>query len=59
MAKHKKLVIKDVSGFTGSFNLAAKNVAIADAMPDDATGSNGRLYVNCGIRFEILFGCPF
>ena len=43
---NEKALIKDVSGFTGSFNLAAKNVAIADAMPDDATGSNGRLYVN-------------
>ncbi len=42
---NEKVLIKDVSGFTGSFNLAAKNVAIADAMPDDATGSNGRLYV--------------
>ena len=43
---NEKALIKDVSGFTGSFNLAAKNVAIADAMPDDATGNNGRLYVN-------------
>ena len=42
---NEKALIKDVSGFTGSFNLAAKNVAIADAMPDDATGNNGRLYV--------------
>ena len=42
----ENVLLKDVSGFTGSFNLAAKNVAIADAMPDDATGNNGRLYVN-------------
>ena len=42
---NEKALIKDISGFTGSFNLAAKNVAIADAMPDDATGNNGRLYV--------------
>lgn len=41
----EKVLIKDISGFTGSFNLAAKNVAIADAMPEDATASNGRLYV--------------
>lgn len=41
----EKILIKDISGFTGSFNLAARNVAIADAMPDDATGSNGRLYI--------------
>jgi lysophospholipase L1-like esterase len=41
----EKVLIKDISGFTGSFNLSAKNVAIADAMPDGATASNGRLYV--------------
>jgi len=41
----EKVLIKDISGFAGSFNLAAKNVAIADAMPEEATASNGRLYV--------------
>ena len=45
----EKVLIKDISGFTGSFNLAAKNVAIADAMPEDATASNGRLYVEKGV----------
>ena len=41
----EKVLIKDISCFTGSFNLAAKNVAIADAMPEGATASNGRIYI--------------
>ena len=43
----ESVVIKDVSKFTGSFNLAAKKVAIADAMPSgvDSNISNGRLFV--------------
>ncbi len=52
----EKVLIKDVSGFAGSFNLAAKNVAIADAMPDDATASNGRLYVEKEVEISASRG---
>lgn len=40
-------IIKDVSGFAGSFNLAAKKVAIADSMPSfvDSNWNDGRLLV--------------
>ena len=40
-----KVLLKDVSGFTGQFQLAAKTVAIAPEMPTENTGSNGRLHV--------------
>ena len=40
-------IIKDVSGFAGSFNLAAKKVAIADSMPSfvNSDWNDGRLLV--------------
>ena len=41
----EKVLLKDVSGFTGQFQLAAKTVAIAPEMPTENTGSNGRLHV--------------
>ncbi len=42
----ESVVIKDVSKFTGSFNLAAKKVAIADSMMSGITDvNNGRLIV--------------
>ncbi len=42
----EKVLIKDVSAFAGSFNLAAKAVAIADSMPTDNLDYSGRLLVN-------------
>ena len=41
----EKVLIKDASEFEGSFQLAAKTVAIGPAMPSTNTGSNGRLHV--------------
>ena len=41
----EKVLLKDVSGFTGQFQLAAKTVAIADEMPTVNTGDNGKLHV--------------
>ncbi len=41
-----KVLIKDVSAFAGSFNLAAKAVAIADSMPTENLAYTGRLLVN-------------
>ena len=44
----EKVLIKDVSGFTGSFDLEAKTVALGgDTMPTTDTSSNGRLHI-CG-----------
>ena len=40
-----KVLIKDVSAFAGSFNLAAKAVAIADSMPTENLAYTGRLLV--------------
>jgi len=41
----ENVLLKDVSGFTGQFQLAAKTVAIASTMPTAHTGDNGRLHV--------------
>ena len=41
----ENVLLKDVSGFTGQFQLAAKTVAIASTMPTEYTGDNGRLHV--------------
>ena len=41
----EKILLKDISDFTGSFDLAAKTVAIASAMPDANIANNGRLFV--------------
>ena len=41
----ENVLLKDVSGFTGQFQLAAKTVAIASTMPTEYTGDNGKLHV--------------
>ncbi len=41
----ENVLLKDVSGFTGQFQLAAKTVAIASTMPTEYTGENGKLHV--------------
>ena len=39
------VVVKDVSEFTGSLNLASKTIAIADEKPSSNTGSGGLLHI--------------
>ena len=39
------VVIKDVSGFNGTFDLAAKTIAIADSKPSSNIGNNGCLHI--------------
>lgn len=41
----ERVLLKDVTDFTGQFWLAAKTVAIADEMPTENTGNNGKLHV--------------
>ena len=41
----ENVLLKDVSGFTGQFQLAAKTVAIASTIPTAYTGDNGKLHV--------------
>ena len=41
----EKALLKDVSAFTGSFDLAAKTVAIAPSVPSENLGGNGRLHI--------------
>ena len=39
------ILLKDISGWTGSFDLASKTVAIGQAVPTSYTGTDGRLHV--------------
>ena len=39
------ILLKDISGWTGSFDLASKTVAIGQAVPSSYTGTDGRLHV--------------
>ena len=39
------LLLKDISGWTGSFDLASKTVAIGQTVPSDYTGADGRLHI--------------
>ena len=50
----EKIVINDIGGFTGSFNLASKVVTIGTAKGTDA--SNGRLNFNSGYGATIVGG---
>lgn len=44
-ALSETFLVKDVSGFTGAFDLAKMNVAIADEAPSTNIDSDGRLHV--------------
>lgn len=50
----EKIIINDIDGFTGSFNLASKVVAIGTSI--GTTASNGRLNVNSGKSATIAGG---
>ncbi len=39
------ILIKDISGWTGSFDLASKTVAIGQYVPSSYTGTDGRLHI--------------
>ena len=39
------ILLKDISSWTGSFDLASKTVAIGQAVPSSYTGTDGRLHV--------------
>lgn len=39
------ILIKDISGWTGSFDLASKTVAIGQSIPSSYTGNDGRLHI--------------
>ena len=39
------ILLKDISGWTGSFDLASKTIAIGQAVPSSYTGNDGRLHV--------------
>ena len=41
----ERIIVKDASEFTGSFQLATKNVIFGDALPGDYLGNNGRLHI--------------
>ncbi|MBQ8126648.1 MAG: C10 family peptidase [Kiritimatiellae bacterium] len=42
---NENVLVKDASEFTGSFQLAAKNVIFGNAAPSSDLGSNGRLHI--------------
>ena len=44
-ASSLNVLLKDISGWTGSFDLASKTVAIGQAVPSSYTGTDGRLHV--------------
>ena len=44
-ASSLNILLKDISGWTGSFDLASKTVAIGQAVPTSYTGTDGRLHV--------------
>ena len=44
-ASSLNILLKDISGWTGSFDLASKTVAIGQAVPSSYTGTDGRLHV--------------
>ena len=39
------ILLKDISGWTGSFDLADKTIAIGQAIPSSYTGTDGRLHI--------------
>ena len=39
------ILLKDISGWTGSFDLASKTVAIGQSVPSSYTGNDGRLHI--------------
>ena len=39
------ILLKDISGWTGSFDLADKTIAIGQATPSSYTGTDGRLHI--------------
>ena len=39
------ILLKDISGWTGSFDLASKTIAIGQAVPSSYTGTDGRLHI--------------
>ncbi len=44
-ASSLNILLKDISGWTGSFDLASKTVAIGQSVPSSYTGNDGRLHV--------------
>ena len=44
-ASSLNILLKDISGWTGSFDLASKTVAIGQTVPSSYTGNDGKLHV--------------